>query len=205
MLRSYLIAGVSGLAAFSLAACSQAPAETPAVTGSEWSVDSAASELSYVSIKAGEIAEANTFETVTGAITAEGAATIEIDLASVSTGVDIRDERMREIFFAVANNPSATVTAQVDPAAFEALGVGESTDTTLDGTLSLVGVEAPFQAEVSVTRAGPDRVIAVTDKPVIIDAGRFELKDELAQLQELAGLPSITPAVPVTFSLTFKR
>jgi len=205
MLRSYLIAGVSGLGVFSLAACSQAPAEVPAVTGSEWSVDSAASELSYVSIKAGEIAEANTFESLTGAITAEGAATIEIDLASVSTGVDIRDERMRDIFFGVANNPSATVTAQIDPAAFEALGVGESTDSTLDGTLSLAGVEAPFQAEVSVTRAGPDRVIAVTDKPVIIDAGRFELTDELAQLQELAGLPSITPAVPVSFSIAFER
>ncbi|MEO1220170.1 MAG: YceI family protein [Pseudomonadota bacterium] len=189
----------------SLAACSQAPADPPALTGNAWSVDSDASELSYVSVKAGEIAEANTFENVTGSVTAEGGATIEVDLSSVSTGVDIRDERMRDIFFVVANNPSATVTAQVDPAAFEALGVGESLDTTLDGTLSLAGVDAPFQAEVSVTRAGPDRVIAVTDKPVIIDAGRFELTDELAQLQELAGLPSITPAVPVSFSIAFER
>lgn len=188
-----------------LAACSQAPAEAPSVTGTQWSVDSEASELSYVSIKAGEIAEANTFETVTGTVSGEGAATIEIDLASVSTGVDIRDERMRDIFFVVANNPKAIVTAQVDPAAFEALGIGESADTTLDGTLSLAGVEAPFQAEVSVTRAGPDRIIAVTDKPVIVDAGRFELTDELAKLQELAGLASITPAVPVTFSIAFKR
>jgi len=188
-----------------LAACSQAPAEAPSVTGTQWTVDTEASELSYVSIKQGEIAEANTFENVSGSVTAEGAATIEIDLASVSTGVDIRDERMRDIFFVVANNPKATVTAQIDPAAFEALGVGESADTTLDGTLSLTGVEAPFQAEVSVTRAGPDRIIAVSDKPVIIDAGRFELTDELAQLQELAGLASITPAVPVTFSIAFER
>jgi polyisoprenoid-binding protein YceI len=158
-----------------------------------------------VSIKQGEIAEANTFESVTGSVTAEGAATIEIDLASVSTGVDIRDERMRDIFFVVASNPTATVTAKVNPATFEALGVGESADTTLDGTLSLAGVEAPFQAELSVTRAGSDRVIAVTDKPVIIDAGRFELTDGLSRLQELAGLDSITPAVPVTFSIAFER
>ncbi|MEP0392791.1 MAG: YceI family protein [Erythrobacter sp.] len=188
-----------------LSACSQAPTEPPALTGTAWNVDASASELSYVSIKQGEIAEANTFESVSGSVTAEGAATIEIDLASVSTGVDIRDERMREIFFVVASNPKAIVTAQVDPAAFEAIGVGESTDTTLDGTLSLAGVEAPFQAEVSVTRAGPDRVIAVTDKPVILDAGRFELVDELGQLQELAGLSSITPVVPVTFSIAFER
>ncbi|WP_298307185.1 YceI family protein [uncultured Erythrobacter sp.] len=205
MPRSHLNAGFIAAATFAIAACSQAPAEPAALTSGVWTVDSEASELSYVSIKQGEIAEANTFESVTGTVTAEGSATIEIDLASVSTGVDIRDERMRDIFFAVANNPIATVSAQVDPAAFEALGVGESLDTTLDGTLSLTGVEAPFQADVSVTRAGADRVIAVTDKPVILDAGRFELGDELAQLQELAGLESITPAVPVTFSIAFER
>ena len=188
-----------------LAACSQAPAEAPAVTGTEWTLDGAASELSYVSIKSGEIAETNTFEALTGGVTSDGAATVEIDLSSVSTGVDIRDERMRDIFFVVADNPTATVTAQIDPAAFEALKVGESTQTVLDGTLALKGVEAPFQADVTVTRAGPDRVIAVSDKPVIVEAGRFELTDGLAQLQELAGLPSITPVVPVTFSLAFTR
>lgn len=191
--------------ALSLSACSGAPAEAPSVTGSEWSVDSEASELSYVSIKQGEIAEANTFESVTGTITAEGAASIEIDLSSVSTGVDIRDERMRDIFFEVTNNPKATVTANIDPAQFEALGIGDSIGTELDGTLSLAGIDAPFQAEVSVTRAGPNRVIAVSDKPVIIDAGRFELTDGLGKLQELAGLDAITPAVPVSFSLTFER
>ncbi len=188
-----------------LAACSQTPVEPEAVTAGAWTVDSAASELSYVSIKAGEIAEVNTFETVTGTVSADGAAAIEIDLSSVSTGVDIRDERMREVFFVVADNPTANVTATIDPAAFEALGVGESTSTTLDGTLSLKGVEAPFQAEVTVTRAGADRVLAVSDAPVIVEAGRFELVEGLAQLQELAGLPSITPVVPVTFALTFER
>ena len=189
-----------------LTACGQTASEEPApVIEGAWEVDSAASRLSYVSIKQGEIAETNTFETVTGSVTGAGEAMVEIELASVSTGVDIRNERMRDIFFSVADNPKATVTAKVDPASFEALAVGESADTTIDGTLSLAGVEAPFQAEVSVTRAGPDRVIAVTDKPVIIEAGRFELADELAELQELAGLDSITPVVPVTFSIAFQR
>lgn len=187
------------------AACSQTPTEPDAITEGAWTLDATASELSYVSIKSGEIAEANTFEALSGNVTAEGAATVEIDLASVSTGVDIRDERMRDIFFGVADNPTATVTAQIDPAAFEALKVGESAQTVLDGTLALKGIEAPFQAVVTVTRAGPDRVIAVSDKPVIVEAARFELTDGLAQLQELAGLPSITPVVPVTFSLAFSR
>ncbi|MFU7529091.1 YceI family protein [Qipengyuania sp. ASV99] len=192
-------------ALLTLAACSQAPADAPPVTGAQWTLDGAASELSYVTIKAGEIAEVNSFETLSGTVSADGAANIEIDLASVSTGVDIRDERMRDILFVVADNPTASISAQIDPAAFETLAVGASTDTTLDGTLSLRGAEAPFQAQVTVTRTGPDRVMAVSDAPVIVDAGALELTEGLAQLQELAGLPSITPVVPVTFSLTFAR
>ena len=188
-----------------LAACSGAPSEAPSVTGTEWTLDAAGSDLNYVTIKAGEIAEVNSFETLSGGVTADGAATVTIDLASVSTGVDIRDERMRDIFFVVADNPSATVTATIDPASFEALKVGESMATTLDGTLALKGAQAPFQAEVTVTRTGPDRVTATSAKPVIVEAGALGLTDGLAQLQELAGLPSITPAVPVTFALTFTR
>ena len=105
----------------------------------------------------------------------------------------------------VADYPTAIVTAQIDPASFEALGVGESTTQTLSGTLSIKEVEAPFETEVMVTRAGPDRVIAASTDPVIVDAGQLQLTDGLAQLQELAGLDSITPVVPVTFTLTFER
>ncbi|MEP3422326.1 MAG: YceI family protein [Erythrobacter sp.] len=189
----------------SLAACSAGPVEPPALTTDIWTVDSDGSELSYVTIKSGDIAEANSFETVTGSVAQNGTATIEIDLSSVSTGVDIRDERMRDVLFVVAENPTATVTAQIDPAAFETLGVGDSVDQTVEGTVSIKGVEAPFQSEVTVTRAGADRVLAVSNAPIILDAGRFELTDGLAQLQELAGLPSITPVVPVSFALAFER
>ena len=188
-----------------LVACSQAPAEPDPLTVSAWTLDNAASELSYVTIKAGEFAETNTFETLSGSVAADGTANISVDLASVNTGVDIRDERMRDVLFVVAENPSATVIAKLDPAAFQSLGVGQSARAKIDATLALKGVEAPLQAEVTVTRVGPDRVIAVTDKPVIVEARRFELLDGLGQLQELAGLPSIAPVAPVTFSLSFTR
>ena len=189
-------------AAITLAACSAEPAP---LTNGEWSIDSAASDLSYVTIKSGNIAETNSFETVSGSVAADGTASVEIDLSSVSTGVDIRDERMRDIFFVVADNPTATITAQVDPASFEKLSIGANSETTIEGTVSLKGVEAPFKAEATVTRAGEDRVVVVSDKPVIIYADALGLTEGLAQLQELAGLPSITPVVPVSFSLTFAR
>ncbi len=188
-----------------LAACAQAPSEPTALAEGNWSVDPAASSLSYVSVKSGEVAEANSFTGLSGSVAADGTASVDIDLSTVNTGVDIRNERMRDIFFDVANHPTATVTAKIDPAAFATLAVGETIVQPLDAKLTVKGVEAPITTQVSVTRIADNRVLATSTQPVIVYADALKLTEGLAQLQELAGLPSITPAVPVTFSIAFQR
>lgn len=199
--------------AVALVACSQAPesadagetaAAAPAVEG-EWTIDTAASHLDYVSIKAGEVAETNRFEKLTGTVGSDGAARVEIDLASVNTGVEIRDERMREIFFQVAEFPSAVVTAQLDPAQFAALEVGQVVVQPLAAKVAVKGMEADVAAEVQIARVSDGRVIATTTRPIIITTDMFGLTDELGELRALAQLPSISPAVPVTFTLAFIR
>ena len=187
------------------AACSQAPAEPAPLVEGSWSVDASASSLSYVSVKSGEIAEANSFSGLSGSVTPAGAASLEIDLSTIETKVDIRNERMRDIFFEVAEFPTASVTATIDPAAFETLSVGETITQPLKAVLSVKGVEAPIETQVSVTRTGEDGVLVTSLEPVILYADSLELTDGLATLQELAGLPSITPVVPVTFAIAFKR
>jgi YceI-like domain len=182
-----------------------ATAEVTPVTEGNWTLDAAGSRLSYVSIKAGEVAEANRFDTLSGSIAADGTATLDIDLGSVNTGVDIRNERMREIFFGVAENPKATVTTKLDSAAFSGLAIGQSLTRPLMATVALKGAEAEVETEVLVTRVTADRVTVVPTAPVIVSTDMFGLTDELGELRALAQLPSITPAVPVTFMLTFTR
>lgn len=200
--------------AMGLSACAEQTADGAATAGvadaaplteGAWALDPAGSRLSYVSIKAGEVAEANRFDTLAGSVAADGTATLDIDLASVNTGVDIRNERMREIFFDVAGNPKATVTAKLDPAAFAGLAVGQSLTRPLKATVAIKGVEQEIETEVLVTRASADRVTVVPTAPVIISTDMFGLTDELGELRALAQLPSITPAVPVTFTLAFNR
>ncbi|MDJ0978230.1 MAG: YceI family protein [Erythrobacter sp.] len=187
------------------AACAQAPSEPAPLVEGSWAVDADASSLSYVSVKSGEIAESNTFSGLSGSVSPDGAATLEIDLSTIETKVDIRNERMRDIFFEIADHPTASVTASIDPAAFEKLGVGQSVTQPLKATLNVKGVEAPIETQVSVTRTGEDGVLVTSTEPVIVYADALELTEGLATLQELAGLPSITPAVPVTFSIAFTR
>jgi len=187
------------------AACSQAPEEPAPLAQGAWQVDTSASTLSYVSVKAGDIAESNSFSGLSGSVSPDGEAQLEIDLATVETKVDIRNERMRDIFFEVAEYPTATVSATIDPAAFETLKVGESMVQPLNATLTVKGVEAPVETQVQVTRTAADRVMATSTEPVIVYADALELTGGLAKLQEIAGLSSITPAVPVTFSIAFQR
>jgi YceI-like domain len=199
---------------FALAACAGPEADAPLadataspapVTEGAWSLDPAGSRLAYVSIKAGEVAENNRFDTLSGSVAADGTANLAIDLASVDTGVEIRDTRMREVFFGVADNPAANVTAKLDPKAFAGLAVGQSVLRPLAASVTIKGASADVETEVLVTRTSEDRVLVVTAAPVIVSTDMFGLTDELGELRALAQLPSITPAVPVTFSLTFKR
>ncbi|PLK24113.1 YceI family protein [Porphyrobacter sp. TH134] len=199
--------------ALGLAACAGPEADAPkgdaaataAVTQNDWTLDPAGSRLSYVSIKAGEVAEANGFDTLSGRVAADGTATLSIDLASVNTGVDVRNERMREIFFGVAEFPQATVTAKLDPAAFAGLAVGQSLTRPLKASVAIKGATGDIATDVLVTRVAADRVTVVPTAPVIISTDMFGLTDEVGELRALAQLPSITPAVPVTFALSFKR
>jgi polyisoprenoid-binding protein YceI len=204
---------LAAVLALGLVACAEQGGDAPKDAATEaapliegsWALDPTGSRLSYVSIKAGEIAEANRFDKLTGSVAADGTATLDIDLASVNTGVDIRNERMREIFFQVADNPKASVTAKLDPAAFAGLAVGQSLTRPLKATVALKGATSEVETEVLVTRVSADRVTVVPTAPVIISTDMFGLTDELGELRALAQLPSITPAVPVTFTLAFNR
>lgn len=212
-LRPLASAVTAAALALGLAACAQqadttpsdAPSAPASVTQGSWTLDAAGSRLTYVSIKAGEVAEANRFARLSGTVAPDGAASLEIDLASVDTGVDIRNERMREIFFDVAANPKATVTARLDPKAFAGLAVGETLTRPMKGVVTIKGATAEVETEVLVTRVAEGRVTVVPTAPVIISTDMFGLTDELGELRALAQLPSITPAVPVTFMLAFTR
>lgn len=196
---------VAAPALLALAACAGEPDAPPPVNSGEWQVVPDASRLTYVSIKSGEVLETNRFNDLSGSVSKSGTASVTIDLASLETGVDIRNQRMRELFFEVADHPTATVTAAIDPGDFADLAVGETTTQPLDATLELKGVEGEIESQVEVTRTAPDRVVASSIEPVLVYADAFGLGEGIEQLREIAGLPSITPAVPVTFALTFER
>ena len=67
----------------------------------------------------------------------------------------------------------------------------------------LHGATVSLTIEMTVARLSESRVMAVSQKPMIVNASQVGLLEGVERLRAVAGLPTISPAVPVTFVLTF--
>lgn len=212
--RITVVAGAALLAA----GCAEAPAETASAPSDQsapasdaapsskaWALDPAQSRVSFVSIKAGEVAEVHRFTSLEGDVEADGAATVIIALDGVETNIDIRNERMRTLLFETETYPRATISSDIDLSQYDALDIGERVEATATLRVDLHGVEGSIDANLFVTRIDDGAVAVETAGPVLVEASAFDLAAGVEALREVAGLPSITPVVPVTASLVFRR
>jgi len=174
-----------------------------AAAHADWTLDNDASNLNFISIKASDIAEVHTFDQLQGTVESDGSATVIVQLASVDTLIPVRDERMREMLFEVDAFPVATITAKIDPETVTGLAPGEFIVVTSEVLVELHGEAAPLIMDLRITRLTDTRVVVASVKPVVVNAGMFNLVDGVEALREVAGLPNISKAVPVTFYLTF--
>jgi len=171
----------------------------------DWQVDNSKSSLHFISVKKNSIGETHTFETLSGSVSTNGDVKFDIDLASVNTNIAIRDERMRKFLFETNQFASATFNGKVDSKALVALARGIVTTMALSGDISLHGQSQKVSLSVSVVKLANGDLIVSNIKPLVIQAEQFALTKGLMKLQELAGLPSISSVVPVSFSLYLKK
>ena len=171
----------------------------------DWTLLNDQSSLHYVSIKSTDIAEINSFNKLSGTVTDQGVVSFDVHLASVDTGVAIRDERMQEMFFEVTQFAQASVSGDVDLARVTALGVGETYSDTIQLQLSLHGVTQDVSSHVQVTKLNAGKVLLTSLEPVILNAAHYKLAQGVEALREIAGLPAVSPLVPVTYSLVFQQ
>lgn len=169
----------------------------------DWTLDNSTSQLAFVSTKATDVAEVHTFSELSGSVGADGHARVVIQLASVNTMIPIRDERMREMLFQTELFPTATVDTRLDIARLQNMAVSTSEVLTTEILLNIGEQQLPLTTELLVTRVAGDRVLVATLKPVIVNAGAVALADGVEALREVAGLPNISKAVPVSFVLQF--
>ncbi len=168
-------------------------------TLADWRL-TAASKVGYVSIKNNAIAEHNYFSGVTGSLNKKGQLKVSIDLSTVETQVDIRNQRMRDLFFEVMQYPEAVVTAQLDMQELAQVESGAPLELVKPFTLSLHGVESTAEAHLRIVSVG-GRAWVSTVRPILISAADFGLEGGVAALRKIAGLEAIAAVVPVSVNL----
>lgn len=171
----------------------------------DWQLDADASSLSFTSVKNGAVVEAHRFRNLSGAVSTSGAAQLEVTLDSIDTLIPIRDERMETMLFEIESYPTATFTAAVPVTEVTQLAVGEAMAHELKGKLSIHGARVDVSVPVSILRAGEGAFHVASVKPLLVEAGNFGLLKGIEALREIAGLEAITPVVPVSFSLVYRR
>lgn len=167
-----------------------------------WELDSGRSAVQFLSVKNASVAELHHFKTVAGSIDDAGSATVTIALDSVETLVPIRNERMREMLFETVRFPAAQLTAQV-PTDLGALEAGETRNVDLEVTIDLHGASAPYVTKTRVTRLADGGLQVVLAEPILVKAADFGLDTGIEALREIAGLKTISTAVPVDATLVF--
>ena len=174
-----------------------------ATASAQWTLSNEASTLSFVTVKADHVAEVHTFDELSGAIGEDGSVSIEIALASVNTLVPIRNERMQSMLFETDLFPRATITSQINRDGLTNMALGSSEEIGLEFTVELHNQSQTYNATVLVSRQEAG-LIATTVKPIVVNAESFDLVAGVEALREVAGLPSISRAVPVSFTVVFE-
>jgi polyisoprenoid-binding protein YceI len=189
-------------------ACTNMPGSAPTAAAA-YRVDNAQSAITFVTMKAGQpgtggIGEVQRFSRFGGGMDAGGRISFDVDLASVDTGVEIRNERLRTMLFNVKVTPQANFVAQIDPALISALPANASRDVDVNGNLTLAGQTQPVAAKLRVARLGSALQVA-TRAPIVIDANQFGLKPGVEAMREVMGLNFLASAAPVTFTLVLSQ
>jgi polyisoprenoid-binding protein YceI len=170
----------------------------------DWVLDKNQSVLNFITTKNASKTEVQSFDVMQGRIKG-GRAIFRVDLSSVDTGIDIRDDRLRTLFFNVATFPEATASLNIDSADIKSIRLGYSKEMELDAVIDLHGVKQTLLVVVQVTRLKEGKLLVFSKQPLIVNLKNFNLLEELNKLRDIAKLQSIDVAVPVTFSLFFTK
>ncbi len=194
--------GIAIAAIGTTVACSTA---IVAPTAQTWTLDTSKSTLNFVTTKAGQagvggITETMTFKRYSGGLDQTGKIQFAVDLASIDSGVEIRDDRMKTMLWNVKATPQAVFTAKLSSENMATLNANNSVDLDLAGQFELAGQSKPVSAKVRASRMG-NSILVVTRSPVVINSNDYGIRAGVEALRDVMGLNFLASSAPVNFAL----
>ncbi|MCB9791792.1 MAG: YceI family protein [Alphaproteobacteria bacterium] len=126
-----------------------------------------------------------------------------VDLSTWDTGLELRDTRIKETFFQVAEHPSVSFdVSKVEGGGDMKVG-GPAQDMTLHGKLSLYGASKDVSLPIAVTRTSEGGYAVVSKEPLVLDVNDFGMAEPLEALRVLCAHDSLSNTVKVSLRLAF--
>jgi cytochrome c2 len=173
------------------------------ITADTWTLNSEASMVAFGSVKKDSVGETHNFETINGSVDTDGSVNVEIDLKSVQTNIEIRNERIMEHVF--GGMGIATLSAQVDMEEMDAILVGQTGNIDIEGTLNFLGASIDLDLEMFAVRLSEDSVMITTNTMIFVGTEELGINAGVDKLMELAKLPGITRTTPVVLRFLFNK
>lgn len=191
-----------------LVACNTTPTLSTAPTA--WNITADQSNITFVTTKAGQpgvagIAETQTFKRFSGGLDTQGKITLAIDLASVDTGVEIRDERLRTMLWNVKATPQAVFVAQLSSDALSRVNSSAGTTVDIEGQLQMAGQTKPVKAKLRVNRLNDDQLQVITLAPILVNANDYGIRGGVEAMREVMGLNFLSSSAPVSFAIQLSK
>lgn len=175
------------------------------LANAQWTLDSEKSDVFFLTTKNTHISETSHFKTLSGALSNNGEATLNIDLASIDSLIPIRNERMAKFLFETSKFSQATVSVQIPEQQLEALNKQGNIETSIKAKVNLHGVEKELSVSVFASQDNAGNITVLTRQPLLIQATDFALNSGIDKLKEIAKLQAISYTVPVSFKLTYSK
>ena len=167
-----------------------------------WSLSGGESKIAFGSVKKDTIGEVHHFKSISGSVDG-GKVSVEIDVASVETWIDIRNERMQKMVLNAS--PKAMLSAEIDAEELNGMKAGDTTTVDVEGTLTINGNDIPIETSLFVARLSDKKMMATTDEMIMLSTKEAGIDEGVSKLMEVAKLPSITRVSPVTLRLVFEH
>ncbi|BDM64052.1 hypothetical protein NFHSH190041_15040 [Shewanella sp. NFH-SH190041] len=172
-----------------------------AAVAANYSLDSANSSVSFATIKKQYVVEPATLTGMSGSYKG-GQFEFSIPLSSVSTGVQIRDMRLNQLFFESQKFPAVKVSGQFNTKTMAKDGV---LSAKIPAKVTLFGQTKQIMFPVTVLKAGQFMQVS-SSAPVIINAADFGIPAEnLKRLSATVGGIPLSDKVPVDINLIFRQ
>jgi hypothetical protein len=127
---------------------------------------------------------------------------LEVPLSSWDSGLELRDQRVQDLFFKVATNPSLSFSLTGFSSEDEdGVGVGESIDGIATGFLDVRSKKIEISTKVSISRSAPKRYSISSVEPFTVSVEDMGLTKDMEALIKACGHASVDDAIKISLNL----